>query len=52
MSFLYLLDYFNVALMVLASLKFDLLYLKNMSLALDLKILLYTVLVILKAKGK
>jgi exopolysaccharide biosynthesis polyprenyl glycosylphosphotransferase len=32
--------------------KFDLLYLKNMSLALDLKILLYTVLVIVKAKGK
>lgn len=32
--------------------KFDLLYLKNMSLALDFKILLYTVLVIIKAKGK
>jgi exopolysaccharide biosynthesis polyprenyl glycosylphosphotransferase len=32
--------------------KFDLLYLKNMSLALDLKIMLYTVLVVLKAKGK
>ncbi len=32
--------------------KFDLLYLKNMSLALDLKILLYTVLIVVKAKGK
>ena len=32
--------------------KFDLLYLKNMSLALDFKILLYTILIILRAKGK
>ena len=32
--------------------KFDLLYLKNMSLALDFKIMLYTVLIVLKAKGK
>jgi exopolysaccharide biosynthesis polyprenyl glycosylphosphotransferase len=32
--------------------KFDLLYLRNRSIALDLKILLHTVLIILKAKGK
>lgn len=32
--------------------KFDLLYLKNMSIALDFKIMLYTVLIIIKAKGK
>ncbi len=32
--------------------KFDLLYLKNQTLALDFKILLYTVLIIVKAKGK
>lgn len=33
-------------------LKFDLLYIENMSLALDLKIIIYTVLTILKAEGK
>lgn len=32
--------------------KFDLLYIKNMSLALDFKILLYTVIIIFKASGK
>lgn len=32
--------------------KYDLLYLKNMSLALDFKIMLYTILIVLKAKGK
>ncbi len=32
--------------------KFDLLYLRNRSLALDFKILLYTVIIIVKAKGK
>ncbi len=32
--------------------KFDLLYLKNRTLALDFKIMLYTILIILKAKGK
>lgn len=37
---------------MLQRMKFDLLYLKNMSLALDIKILLYTVLIIVKAKGK
>src|SRR5690606_40062594 len=32
--------------------KFDLLYMKNRTLALDFKILLYTVAIIVKAKGK
>tara|TARA_B100000508_G_scaffold141026_1_gene145332 strand:+ start:116866 stop:118260 length:1395 start_codon:yes stop_codon:yes gene_type:complete len=32
--------------------KFDLLYLKNMSIAIDLKIMLYTVLIVLKGSGK
>ncbi len=32
--------------------KYDLLYLKNRSLALDLKIMLYTVIIIVRAKGK
>ena len=32
--------------------KFDLLYLRNRSIALDLKILMHTVLIIVKAKGK
>lgn len=32
--------------------KFDLLYLKNMSIAIDLKIMLYTVLIVLKGAGK
>jgi lipopolysaccharide/colanic/teichoic acid biosynthesis glycosyltransferase len=32
--------------------KFDLLYLKNRTLALDFKIMLYTILIVLKAKGK
>jgi len=33
-------------------LKYDILYIKNQSLALDLKILLYTVIIVLKRKGK
>jgi lipopolysaccharide/colanic/teichoic acid biosynthesis glycosyltransferase len=37
---------------MLQRMKFDLLYMKNMSLALDFKIMLYTILIILKAKGK
>jgi lipopolysaccharide/colanic/teichoic acid biosynthesis glycosyltransferase len=37
---------------MLQRMKFDLLYLKNRTLALDLKIMLYTILIILKAKGK
>ena len=32
--------------------KFDLLYLRNRTLALDFKIMLYTVLIVVKAKGK
>jgi lipopolysaccharide/colanic/teichoic acid biosynthesis glycosyltransferase len=32
--------------------KFDLLYIKNMSLALDFKIMLYTIFIVLRAKGK
>ena len=37
---------------MLQRMKFDLLYLKNRTLALDLKIMLYTILIVLKAKGK
>lgn len=37
---------------MLDRMKFDLLYLKNRSLSLDFKIMLYTVLIIFKAKGK
>lgn len=37
---------------MLQRMKYDLLYLKNMSLALDIKIMLYTILIIIKAKGK
>lgn len=37
---------------MLQRMKFDLLYLKNMSLALDIKIMLYTILIVFKAKGK
>jgi lipopolysaccharide/colanic/teichoic acid biosynthesis glycosyltransferase len=33
-------------------LKFDLLYIENMSIALDVKIMFYTILIILKGKGK
>lgn len=37
---------------MLARLKFDILYIENMSLVLDLKIIFYTVLVLLQGKGK
>ncbi len=37
---------------MLQRMKYDLLYLKNMSLALDLKILLYTVVIVFKGSGK
>jgi exopolysaccharide biosynthesis polyprenyl glycosylphosphotransferase len=37
---------------MLQRMKFDLLYLKNRTLALDFKIMLHTILIILKAKGK
>jgi exopolysaccharide biosynthesis polyprenyl glycosylphosphotransferase len=37
---------------MLDRMKFDLLYMKNMSLALDFKIMFYTILIIFKAKGK
>lgn len=37
---------------MLQRMKFDLLYMKNRTLALDFKIMLYTVLIIVKAKGK
>lgn len=37
---------------MLQRMKFDLLYLKNRTLALDIKIMLYTILIVLKAKGK
>jgi exopolysaccharide biosynthesis polyprenyl glycosylphosphotransferase len=37
---------------MLQRMKFDLLYMKNRTLALDFKILLYTVAIVLKAKGK
>lgn len=37
---------------MLQRMKYDLLYLKNMSLALDFKIMLYTILIVVKAKGK
>jgi exopolysaccharide biosynthesis polyprenyl glycosylphosphotransferase len=37
---------------MLQRMKFDLLYLKNRTLALDMKIMLYTILIVVKAKGK
>jgi lipopolysaccharide/colanic/teichoic acid biosynthesis glycosyltransferase len=37
---------------MLLRMKYDLIYLKNRSLALDIKILFHTVLIVLKAKGK
>jgi len=37
---------------MLQRMKFDLLYMKNRSLALDIKIMFYTILIVVKAKGK
>ena len=37
---------------MIARLKFDLLYVENMSLSLDVKILFYTVIIMLKGSGK
>jgi lipopolysaccharide/colanic/teichoic acid biosynthesis glycosyltransferase len=37
---------------MIARLRFDLIYIENMSIALDLKILAYTVLTVLKGRGK
>jgi len=37
---------------MLQRMKFDLIYLKNRSLTLDIKIMLYTIIIVLKAKGK
>jgi exopolysaccharide biosynthesis polyprenyl glycosylphosphotransferase len=37
---------------MLQRMKFDLLYIKNRTLALDMKIMLYTILIVVKAKGK
>jgi lipopolysaccharide/colanic/teichoic acid biosynthesis glycosyltransferase len=37
---------------MLQRMKFDLIYLKNRSLALDIKIMFYTVIIVIKAKGK